>query len=211
MSGQITVSNNTDQEIVIEVILEDMVYQLGDEDIWGLSRWITINPSRIRIPIDGQAVIGYRADIPDGVEGPHWAYLRFIEITQTIGGEDVYRLLNPICFIGQVDPKNLVHGALLVGIGLVENQDGETFFRIQVEKKGTDFNNYSGEIVVESQSRGQFDILPIPEFGILPLHSGQVLVPYNGKLLPDIYQVVVKIFLDHKLTISGVWAFRQRE
>lgn len=211
VSGQITISNNTDKEITIQVLLEDMIPQAGDENTWRFSQWTTIEPSSVQISANDRAFINYTIDVPTNVEGPHWARLRFIEVTQTIGGEDVYRSLAPICFIGQVDQNNLVHGALLGRPSILENQENQKFFILPVQKLGTDFNRYTGEITIISQSRGQIDIIAIPEFLVLPFSIGELSVLCDSDLLPGIYQAVVKIFLDNELTISTVWPFWLRE
>ena len=210
-SGKITISNNTSKKVLLQTLLEDLVNKPGDENIWGLTRWTTIEPSRVQIPPNGEVSISYRINIPEGVEGPHWTRIGFIIITQGAGRDEIYRFLAPNCLIGQEDPNNLVHGAMLIGIDLRQISENEKFFILQVDKTGTGFNKYTGEITIISQSRGEIDVLPVPEFGALPLQSRQVVVPYDGKLLPDIYQIMVKVFLDEKLTISGVFAFKKRE
>jgi len=206
-SEQVTISNNTDKAMTIVFVLEDLVRRPGDENIWGLTRWITLEPSdppRIQIPPNGKSFINYKVEIPEGVEGPHWARLRFILVTQ-VNREEVYRPLPMTCLIGQVDPNNLAHGVLLTGIGLRQISENEKFFVLPVVNTGTSFNKYTGEITIISESRGQIDVLSVPEFGVLPLQVGQAIVPYNGELLPDAYQIVVK------LTISGVFFFTKTE
>jgi len=212
--GQITISNNTDKEITIQILLEDMVSQSGDENTWRFSQWTKIEPSRIQISPSDKELIDYRIDVPNGVEGPHWARLRFIEVAQTVSGEDVYKSLTPICFIGQVDPNNLVHGALLGRPNLLENQENQKFFILPIQKLGTDFNRYTGEITIISPSRGIDDpvgVIVIPEFLVLPFTIGELSVLCDINLLPGIYQAVVEIFLDNELKISTIWPFWPRE
>jgi len=206
-SEQVTISNNTDKAMTIVFVLEDLVRRPGDENIWGMTRWITLEPSdppRIQIPPNGKAFVNYKVEIPEGVEGPHWARLRFILVTQE-NRKEVYRPLPMTCLIRQVDPNNLAHGALLTGIGLRQISENEKFFVLQVVNTGTSFNKYTGEITIISESRGQIDVLPVPEFGVFPLQPGQVVVAWDGELLPDAYQIVVK------LTISGVFFFTKTE
>ncbi len=212
-SGQIAISNTTDKAMTIVFVLEDLVRRPGDENIWGLTRWITLepsNPPRIQVPPNGKSFINYKVEIPEGVEGPHWARLRFILVTQ-VNREEVYRPLPMTCLIGQVDPNNLVHGALLTEMGFQETAENGIFFMLHVQKTGTGFNKYTGEITIISQSRGQIDVLPVPEFGVLPLQQGQVVIPWDGELPPDIYQIAAKVFLDEELAISGIWTFKKRE
>jgi len=212
-SGQIAISNNTDKAMTIVFVPEDLVRRPGDENIWGMTRWMTLEPSdppRIQIPPNGKAFINYKVDIPEGVEGPHWARLRFILVTQ-VNRKEVYRPLPMTCLIRQVDPNNLVHGALLTDIGLQETPENGIFFVLYVQKTGTGFNKYTGEITIISQSRGQIDALPVPEFGVLPLQPGQVVVPWDGELPPDIYKIVGKVFLDEELIALGSFTFKKRE
>jgi hypothetical protein len=210
VSGQITIFNNTDKKITIQILLEDMVFQSGDENTWRFSQWTTIEPSETQISPNDRGSINYRIDVPIGVEGPHWARLRFIEIAQTVEGEDVYRSLAPICFMGQVDQNNLVHGALLGRPNLLENQENQKFFILPVQKLGTDFNRYTGKITIISPSHGMDDpvgVIMIPEFLVLPFSIGELSVLCDIELSPGIYQAVVEISLDNELKISTIWPF----
>jgi len=213
-SREITLSNTTDKSVTIEANLQNLVYQSGDENVAGLIVWTTIEPSRVVIPSNSQVAIHYRIDIPEGITGPHWAVIVFREIIQTVDGEEAYRQLVSTCMIGQEDPTNLVCGALITGIGLTQVSETEQYFVVQVLKTGTGFNKYTGEIAIVSQSRGLLDpvaVLPIPEFGVLPLQTGQIFILYNDEFLPDIYQIVVTVFLGEDLAVSGIWAFKKRE
>jgi len=210
-SGEIIITNNSDKKIEIDVFRQNWLNERGNENVWGLARWTIIEPSSFTIPAGSQKGIRYSVNIPNDAGGPHWVGLHFAKVSRTTDGETVFKTV-ALASIKQIDPNNLVHGALLINFGFAE-REGERFIWIQVQKMGTDFNSYNGEIEIrEIIPRGGYGIIgifPVRKFEILPLHSDRILVPYNVEFFPGVdYQAIVKIHLDNELTIIAIWTFR---
>jgi len=207
VSGEIVITNHTDKELKINIIVEDWANEANGQNLWGLSDWVIIEPSEMLIPVGGQASIIYLVVIPEGIKGPHWAGLRLMKVTETVDGDIVSRAV-AVTSIKQADPNILVHGAFISGLGFLTTEDGSLFI-LQIEKTGTDFNLYSGSIKIQrilpTRIAEVIEVLDIPEVGILPFHLGEILeVPYNQELSPGVYQAIIEIQIGDGLKISGV-------